>query len=173
MPFVFKVETGVGYSDSNSYPSLAVANDYFAIDPYFQATWSALASDSVREMRLAWGTRVLDQKMVVGGYKTVETSALRFPRTGLYDRDGILIDPNKIPTQIIQATLELVKVLNANDLTSGQDVEYFRRIQVDVIELEWQEKVAQSNIPSIINSILDPVAFIPAGGSRFVRIVKV
>lgn len=172
MAFVFKVETGVGYSDSNSYPSLAVANDYFVIDPYFQATWSGLSSDAVREARLAWATRVLDQKTQWEGTKTVETSALRWPRTGLYDRDGIEIGANTIPVQVIQATLELVKVLNSNDLTAGQDVDYFKRLQVDVIELEWQEKVAQTNIPSIINSILYPLGGIPVGGPRFVRIVK-
>lgn len=173
MAFTFTPEDGTGLTDSNSYPSSENADDYFTTDPYFSAKWLAFPTDEAREIRLVFATRVLDYKVIWNGEKAVPASALSFPRTGVYDREGNLVADDIVPLPVIQATLEMVKLLDANDLTAGQDVDYLRRIQVDVIELEYQDRAAQIAIPSFINDILKGFGSIPAGGSRFHRIIKV
>jgi len=172
MAFVFEVEDGTGLSESNSYVSVLDADDYYSVDPYFAITWSALLTVAKQNL-LAWATRVLDQKVVWEGTKTVDASALRWPRSGLVDRDGIEIVENIIPLQVVQATLELAKHLNASDITSSQDIEFLKHIRIDVLELDYQENVGQPALPSQINAILEPLGVIPMGGMRFVKIKKV
>lgn len=170
--FAFIVEDGTGVEDATSYVSVAEADDYFTIDPNFFATWDALETDD-KEHLLAWSTRVLDQKTDWKGYLTDEAQSLRWPRTYVYARDNVLIASDEIPEQLKEATFELAKWLHSNDPTTGQDVDWLKRMKVDVIEIEWQENASQSSFPSILNAILGTLGnFRIGGGSRFGRIVK-
>lgn len=169
--FTFKVEDGSGLSDSTSYVALADANDYFVIDPN-SAAWSALPDDAAKQRQLSWATRILDQKTRWKGSKTVADSALRWPRSGVTDRDANPVDSDVIPIQVKQATLELTKFLLSNDLTVGADVDYLKLVKIDVIELEYQDKTGQPVLPSLINEILMGLGYIANGGPRFVPILK-
>lgn len=171
--FTFVVETGVGLANATSYVSVAEANDYYTINPNFAATWTALTNTS-KEHLLAWATRVLDQKTEWKGCLSVPaTQALRWPRTYVYDRDGRMIAPNKIPPQLKEAVFEFAKYLHENDPTVGQDIEFLKSMRVDVIELEWQDNAGQSVFPSIIGNIIAPLGYFrTGGGSRFGRIIK-
>lgn len=172
MSFTFLVEDGTGLSGATSLVSLAEADDYFAADASFQATWSGF-SDPNKQIRLARASRVLQQKATWRGCKSVETSAFSWPRTGVYDRDGVLIASNVIPVAVKQAVCELVKILEINDITAGQDVDYLKTVKMDVMEITWQDKTGQSTLPSIINDILRGLGSMPSGGPRFVPILKV
>lgn len=172
MAFAFVVEDGSGLASATSYVSVADADDYFALTPDFAATWNA-KNNTDKEFLLGWATRVLDQKTVWNGVKTTTTQALRWPRTGVYDRDGLLIPSTTLPKQLIEATLEFAKWLNENDPTSGQDIDYLSRMRVDVIEFEFQENTSQSSFPSILNQIIGSLGtFKVGGGHRFVSIAK-
>lgn len=181
MAFTFKVEDGTGFTDSNSYVSVADADDYYVVDLNAAATWAALNSTQ-KQAQLAWASRVLDQKVKWNGVKTVPgnsstspivvASAMRWPRTGVFDRDKNAIGPHFIPPQLVQATLEFSKFLLTNDATTGQDVDYLSLIRVDVIELRYQDKTGQPVLPAIFNEILAGLGALPSGGPRFVPIAK-
>ena len=82
MAFTFTVEDGSVVDGANSYATIAEADDYYAVDSNFFATWDALA-DADKEKLLAWGTRILDQRVRWNGSKTDTTSSLRWPRSGV------------------------------------------------------------------------------------------
>lgn len=171
--FAFVVENGSIVAGATSYVSVAEADDYYTIDPNFSATWAGLTT-TVKQHLLAWSTRILDQKTDWKGYVTDATvQELRWPRTYVYARDNVLIADNKIPEQLKEAVFELAKWLYTNDPTTGQDVDWLKRMKVDVIEIEWQENASQNSFPSIINAILGTLGnFRIGGGSRFGRIIK-
>lgn len=172
MPFTFTPEDGTGLAGANSYVTLVEATDYYAVDPVAAAAFAALANDAAREHRLAWATRILDQKTRWRGHKAVEASGLRWPRTYVCDRDGIAIEDDVVPRQVKEAVLELAKYLQTNDPTTEQDVEAVKRAKVDVLEIEYQDDTSQTTVPPIINQILSPLGYFQVGGSMFIPIVK-
>jgi len=171
MSFSFVVEDGSGLAGATSYVSVADADDYFVIDKNFAADWAALATQD-KEYSLAWASRLLDQKTDWKGTRLLETSGLRWPRSYIYDRDNILIADDVVPEAVKQATCELAKFLQENDLTVGKDIENMKRIVVDVIEIEYQDQTTQSNVPTIINAILTGLGSFRVGSRGFGKIIK-
>lgn len=164
------VETGVGLTNANSYVTTAEASAYFSVDRVFAATWDAYG---LQDELLQWATRVIDQKVRWKGIKSVDASALRWPRSNMVDRDHAFVDTAVVPVQVKQATLEMAKWLLTHDATAGQNVNYLQRLRVDVIELMWQPKTGQAVLPAIINEILSGLGWIASGGPRFIPIMKV
>jgi hypothetical protein len=167
--FTYVQETGAQVANSNAYVSLADADDYYEIDTGFDATW-VLYTDAVKEERIAWASRVLDQKTDWEGSRVATTQSMRWPRCGVVDRDGEAIERTEIPQPVQDATLELLKYMVNNNLTTGADIERLRRVTVDVIELEYQEDTSQTSIPTIINHILDGLGRFIVGNKRFAKI---
>lgn len=172
MAFTFVVEDGTGLAGATSYVSVAEADDYYVIDLNYAATWAAFTQQQ-KEYRLAWSTRVLDQKTAWRGDKANETQGLRIPRSGMYDWDDVLVADNVVPKQVKHAVLELQKFLAETDLTTEQGIEYVRRMEIDVLEIEFQDNTAQVAVPRIINDILAGLGTFKVGGNRFPRILKV
>lgn len=170
MAYTFKVETGAGLTNSTSYCSQDYADDYFE-PTASKAIWNAL-TDEQKENLLSWATRFLDQKAKWKGSLTSETQALRWPRTGVYTRDKIAIGSTTIPQQLKDATCEVAKFLIDNDPTGGQDVDNFKRIAVDVIEIEYQDMTSQTTFPSQINSILAGIGYISIGRKQATKILR-
>lgn len=171
MAFTFLVEDGTGLTGSTSYVSVAAADDYYLVDANFAATWLAYTTLQ-KQYALSWASRILDQKVLWKGAKSVAASALRWPRQGVYDRDSNAIEDDVVPLQVVQATLEMAKFIASNDPTTGQNVEYLKEIRVDVIDLIWQDNAGQSALPALINELLYPLGAINTGGPRFAPILK-
>jgi hypothetical protein len=170
MAFAFKVETGVGLVDSTSYASTDYADDYF--EPTSSAAvWAAL-TDEKKEYLLAWATRFLDQKATWKGTISSETQALRWPRTGAYTKDRIAIGGTVVPRQLKDATCEVAKYLIENDPTAGATVDQFKKLVVDVIEIEFQDQTTQSSFPTIINSILGGIGAVNVGMRQASKILR-
>lgn len=174
MAFVFLQETGSGtVAGANSYAGVAEADDYFT--PTAQNTVWSLLTTTQKENLLVQATRALDVFTRYEGTKTVETSPLRWPRSGVTNRDCIGIGVTTIPTELKQATYELAYLLNTVDLNATPDTEGIKRILVDVIEVEFQEGprkegVQVQRIPSIVNAALHGIGSFSLGGPRFARI---
>lgn len=171
MAFAFVVETGAGLATATSYVSADEANDYFEVNADAAADWFTLDDDK-RELYLAWATRLLDQKTDWKGYPATATQALRWPRTGVTTRDGVAIGSNVIPINLRQATAELARYLIANDPSQGQDADNFKKIVVDVIEIEFQDGTAQPEFPALINAILTGLGFFRSGSRQFGKILR-
>lgn len=167
------VEDGSVVANADSYVSVAFADAYFTIDVNYDTTWAALTTAD-KEQRLKMATRILDQKVKWNGVKVDDTSALRWPRSGVYDRDDILIADDEMPTQLLQLTCEVAKFLETVDPTTSQGADYLKSVKVDVVEIVYQDGSGQPVTPPIFNQLLRGLGYYPtAMGSSFAKIVKV
>lgn len=166
MAFTFVVEDGTGLSNATSYVSVADADDILVVNIHNTATWDAL-SDTDKGYLLSWASRFLDAHTRWKGYKTVETSALRWPRTGVVDRDNILIDSDVIPYQLKNATANMARYLMTTDRTLERDQDGLVRVKADVVELEFRDGYTLPQIPTDMFYLIDGLGYISGGASRF------
>lgn len=166
------LEDGTGtVSGANTYVSEAEADTYFEIVPVYSTTWAAYSATE-KEHLLRLATRVLDARTVWEGYKQVDASPLRWPRKCVVDRDGLNVATNIVPQAVKDATCELARILDAEDITTGQDVERLRKLVVDVIEIEYQEGDSQQRVPQYLGYILRGLGSFMSGSTSFNRIRK-
>lgn len=101
------VEDGTGKTDSESYLSVADADTYIAKFLDDPAAWTSL-SPALKETALRKGTRYLND--VYGlrwlGSRTNVDQALHFPRSGIVDYDGFIIEDDEMPRELGDATAE-------------------------------------------------------------------
>lgn len=156
MPFTFTTEDGTGRTDANAYLSVTEADDILTMNIHAATAWNNLAQD-VKEKLLAWGSRFLDERVRWNGRKAVETSALRWPRTGNRDRDGIPIAADEIPDQVKVATATMARALLDNDRTTERDQDGLRRLKADVVELEFIEGYRLPAVPDHLKYIISGI----------------
>jgi hypothetical protein len=111
--------TTPGAVDANSYPSLAEAEAYIETRLH-SSTWLA-ATDEVKKASLVMATRVLDGVMCWTGSAASETQKLAWPRTGMYNRNGVEIGDTIVPDELKEATTELARQLMIADLTATNE----------------------------------------------------
>ena len=95
------VEDGTGLSDSNSYVSVAFADDYFTSRGVSE--WTALET-TAKESALIRATDFVDNCFEWKGQKGTYEQALQFPRKNLTDKSGYSVVD--IPTVLKQAVCE-------------------------------------------------------------------
>lgn len=171
MAFVFEVETGTGSSTATSYVSVEDATDIIDTNIHAASSWGALSLDSQQKL-LSWASRYLDQHAIWEGVKTVEASALRWPRTGVCDRDGILIGPNTIPQQLKEATAEMARYLIDTDRSVERDQDAIERIKADVVELEFVSGYRLPQIPDNMHYLIYGLGTLSSGPVRFARLIR-
>lgn len=176
------VEDGTGLIGANSYITAAEALAILDVKPTQLAAFTALSA-AEQDNYLIWASDWLDDYMDWKGYKTVETSGLRWPRCGVYDRDSILISDNVIPEQLKQAVAETATWLINNDAAAsgGQSSnlpEGIKRVKADVVEVEFFDggsadsqsgsDLLPVNIRFLLRSLGNPIV----GRRRFVPAVR-
>lgn len=172
MAFTFTVEDGSGIADATSYISLEEANDILAMNIHISADWAEL-TDADKERLLAWASRYLDERARWYGYRVSDTSGLRWPRTGVIDRDGIVIAPDAIPKQLKIAVAEMARYLMTGDRTVERDQDGLVRLKADVIELEFLEGYKLPKVPEHMQYLLAGLGSIGTGGGmQFKRIIR-
>jgi hypothetical protein len=168
MAYSFIVETGDNVPGSNSYVSLEEATDYLSQNIHVSASWAALTDDD-KERLLSWATRYLDQQARWNGYKTYDDQSLRFPRTGVYDKDGTPLPPDVIPDQLKEATIEMARFLLAGDRGAPRGQDGLKKLKVDSIELVFRDDYTLPVVPPQLNLILRGLGTI-LGNSTFAKI---
>lgn len=172
MAFVFTVEDGTGLPAATSYVSVSEANDILAVNIHITATWGALSTQE-KEKLLSWASQFIDSRARWNGYKTVESSALRWPRTGVYDRDSIEIPSNIVPQQLKEAVSEMARLLATEDRTIERSQDGLKRLKVDSIEIEFSEGYRLPNIPTSVANMLIGLGSVSTGaGIKFKRLVR-
>ena len=166
MAFTFIVEDGTGLTTATSYVSVSGADDIIAMNIHADTGWSALSTDS-KERLLAWASRYLDAHTRWFGTKTVETSQLRWPRTGVCDRDGIEIDANTIPYQLEVATAEMARFLITTDRSLERDQDGLIRLKADVVELEFKDGYTLPQVPNEMTYLVEGLGIVSGGRPRF------
>lgn len=172
MAFVFTVEDGTGLPEANSYITVEEADDILSVNMHSIAEWTALTTEQ-KEGLLAWASRYLDERTRWFGAKTVEPSGLRWPRTGVIDRDGIQIAEDEIPKQLRIAAAEMARYMMAQDRTMERDQDGLVRLKADVIELEFKEGYKLPKVPEHMQYLLLGLGAVSTGGGiQFKRIIR-
>ena len=153
--------TTPGAANANSYCSIAEADDYFDTHLY-GGTWSD-ADNETQARALLIATRLLDEHMNWNGFKFTALQSLRFPQSGLVDRDGFVVDHLTIPKALINATAEFAKCLIDEDRTAEPDTKGFSRMRAGDLELYIdkidQKKVIPDSVISLISFLGTPKSF--------------
>jgi hypothetical protein len=148
-----------GASDANTYCTLSDANTYFQ-SRLHKTAWED-AGSTEKNAALVWATRLLDELVIWNGSKTVDDGALKWPRSGVRDTDGILFEENAIPTWLEQATAEFAFHLLSEDRTleTNRDLKGLRKVSVDVISIIVDTKSMNSKKPTMPPSVWSIVKF--------------
>jgi hypothetical protein len=170
MAFIFTVETGTGAdAAANSYVSVVEADDIITTNIHASVAWDALTTDQ-KERLLVWASRYVDDHTVWKGSKTVESSPLRWPRTGVCDRDDVLIDATTIPTQLKIAIAEMARYLVAEDRTVERDTDGLERVKADVVEIEFLAGYRLPSIPTNMQYLVAGLGVIFGGTARYGKV---
>lgn len=145
-------EDGTGVVNANSYVSLTNA-DAYAATVLDNSTWLS-SSDEKRKQGLISATRILDHEVNWFGIKRFDSGALRWPRSNVFDDDGLPVAEDSVPVPIQNATVELAMWL----IQGGKLVERsgigLKRLVVDVIELDFDKQDKRDLIPGYIRRML-------------------
>lgn len=172
MAFAFVVEDGTGLDNATSYVSVEEADDIITMNIHASAAWTALSTED-KERLLAWASRYLDERTRWYGRKAVDSSALRWPRSGVTDRDGLTLASNLIPRQLKIATAEMARYLIDEDRSAERGQDALTRLKADVIELEFSEGYRLPQVPSHMQYLIKGLGAISSGnGIKFKRIIR-
>jgi len=179
---ILVLEDGSGIATANSYVTAAEIATIIEVNPTSTAAWTALAAQEQDDYAI-WASNWLDDYMDWKGDKTVKTSGLRWPRCGVYDRDGCLIDQNTIPDQLKQAVAATaIWLINNQAAASGGQSsnlpEGIKRVKADVVEVEFFDTGSADsqsgsdllpiNIRFLLRALGNPIV----GKRRFVPAVR-
>jgi hypothetical protein len=160
------VEDGTNIPGANSYVSIEEADEYLTIRPNY-SSWEDVED---QDFYLIWATQLLDQRAKFSGVKTFNDSALRWPRVGACDRDGLPVGGGEIPEGLRQATIEIAYYLSLNatkdpSLPDSSNASGIKRIKADVVEIEYQDNsllaTGQNYFPLGLNYLLKGLGTLP------------
>lgn len=163
----FVVEDGTGLSNATSFCSLDFADTFLTLGGK-RLEWMIMPTTS-REEFLIQASYLLDEQYKWKGQRTVSTSGLRWPRSGVRDRDGIPFDQNEIPLSLQKATAVLAYHLSRGFELQGTPGAGLTRLRVDVIDLRFDHKTAEHPFPAEIRSLLGEIGTLPTGRKRFIQ----
>jgi hypothetical protein len=170
MSVVFKAD--VGATDSNSYLTVSEAQDYFDARTAV-AEWDSAAS---QEALLMMATRVLNA--MLSGHKALirnpqtgafyltspawtgaiatTTQALAWPRTGMYNRNGVAIASNVVPIELKEATAELAGQLAKADRTADIDamVQGITSVKAGSVAVTFKDMIDAKVLPDAVWNLM-------------------
>lgn len=153
------INTTPGDAAADGYVSEADADAYM-LTRVGTSTWDS-ATTAEKEAAIKHATRLLDLLDWVGD-KYFDDGALRWPRDGVTDPDGITLDNSTIPVFLENATAEYALVLiRDGDITANPSSAGLERIKVDVIELEYDTTGSNptQNPEALPDSVMSMIEF--------------
>lgn len=161
--FAFVVEDGTADADANSYTSVEFADDYAETATFHSATWLALTDDQ-KERLLVRSSKIIDARVRWAGERVDADSGLRWPRSGVYDRDSFLIADDVVPIALQEAVVEFSLYLMTDDWTAPRSNAEFKEIQVGPIDVVFNDTTyARGAFPDIIAMMLEGLGYLDAG----------
>ena len=150
MAFIFDATEGGASANSNC--SVEHADDYHGGN-LNREVWTA-ATTAQKQAALATATRLLDAELDPPGWKTTTTQARRWPRMGVYNRDGEYLDSSVIPAAWKDATAELAFWLLVSDRIADNDTALIQRMKLGTLEMEFVRGLKTQVIPDVVLSML-------------------
>ena len=173
MALTLVIEDGSGLANSNSYATRAEGTTYFEGRLYVTGWTNATNAD--KDAALVWATDLIDDWVDWHGSRTSEDQALRWPRFSVKDPDGYVLDSDSIPTFLKDAVAEQALFLLAGDPTAEPDTKGFKRLKVDVLELEVDklDRDATTVIPDVVMAIVGSYGRIRSrGGGGTIKLIR-
>lgn len=162
MALSFVVEEGLADPDANSYVDTDFADDYIDANTYASADWLA-QSETVKQKLLVRSSKILDARIQWEGERLDQDSGLRWPRHGVYDRDGFLIPENVIPVALKEAVCEFAVYLMNSDWTVPIQQRGLKEVQVGPIDIKFDATYQQISIPDTVTMILQGLGLVNSG----------
>lgn len=113
----FTVEDGSVVPGANSYASVEFADAYATDRGY--TDWLALP-EADKQVALVRATDYLDRNYTFLGFEYDPSQPLEWPRGGITDENGLYFD--KMPTQVLRATVEYARRLATTDIQPDQSI---------------------------------------------------
>ena len=149
MAFVF--DATIGGANSNSYPTVEYADDYFD-GMLYRTEWPARGSTGAdllkKQQALVVGTRDLERLTFAGTRASYSGQRLQFPRANLTDRDGFYISSTVMPTEILDACCEqaLFRLQQNPDNLVDESLKQFKRLKIlNVLDMEMRDGTPTEN----------------------------
>ena len=156
---------------SNTYSTMVEANTYHDGHPY-GAAWSD-GDDDLKVQCLVHATRLLDDLVDWSGYITNLMQALRWPRSGVLDRDGYnYFDPAVIPTFLKRATAEFARYLLIEDRTEERGYG-ISSITADTVSVDFDKHDVKPVMPPSVTAMIARYGTAQGPGSMMVPLVRV
>lgn len=162
--------TIITFQTPTSYVTLEEANTF--LTPNIHATsWFALSNTQKKQL-LAFSTIFLDNRVAWNGRKSVPKSGLRWPITGIINRDCVLIEPDEIPEQLKYAVAATARYMVDQDRTIERAQDGIEELIVDVIEFVFREGYKLPVVPTELQYLLEGLGNVRGGSSTFAKIIR-
>lgn len=163
------VEDGTGLPTANA---LASVEEVDAIlETNIHSLWgNVLAEDKIK--LVVWASRILIERARWKGTRVSMTSGTPFPRSGLKDQDGAFYPDDDVPQPVKVAVALLADHLALQDPTLANGQKNLKRLDVDVISLQFDMMTSPEKWPTSIGIILRDIAnisFSSTGGKRIIK----
>lgn len=168
MSITLKLEDGTGYADSNTLATIEEADDYLELDIHEQ-TWPSL-DEEVKAKLLAFATREIFQRVALDGHKTLNESALPLPRTGMKHPNGEPVEVDEIPLGFKHAVIEYARILAKGPARDPNATQGLKRVEVDVIEIEFDPGAPINSLPSMVTRLIRPYCTVTSDKPTFAKI---
>jgi len=162
-----------GATDANTYATYAEAEAYIESRLHID-NWTD-SNDDNREAAIMWATALLDRLCNWDGRKAVDTQALRWPRSFIYDPDGNPVSGTTIPQFLKDATAEFALHLIGSDftITASRDTIGYKQIEVGSLNLVMDTEhgvVKKSMLPESVWIIVRQYCSRVGSNKKLVRV---
>lgn len=127
--------------------------DAYHITRLHNEAWVKADSNDKRNA-IVWATRMFET-LKWFGVKTLSTNRISHPRTGTYDKDGNLVDPDFTPYEVKDACSELCFQLVEDGVDTDSDL---KRIKVGPITIDFDsanEEETTNGVPANVMQMID------------------
>lgn len=166
------LEDGTGLANSNSYATVQEFRDFGSLNINNAATIEDMDDDEVIVPCLILATAYIDQLVNWYGQKSVDASALLWPRKYVKNLDGTAYLPeDEIPVGLKRATIDLAFSLSKEDRYAESETIGISEMKVDVIELKFDKNDVKSPLPQSCMTWLKGLGSM-SFGYRSVKVVR-
>lgn len=158
------IDAGIASPTANAYCDVTYADAYWSARLYADV-WTAATADQ-KAVAMMNATRLLDE-LPWKGQRTTIPQSLRWPRVGMFDRDGIYVLNLQIPTVLKDCTAELAGLMLKEDRTDDVGAIGVSMIKLASLQINMSPGRIHRTIP---DTIYDKLRHWLSGfGSKVVR----
>lgn len=151
--------TTPGAANANSYVTLAEVDSYFNTAFAHGTTfWNS------SEAAILHAARLIDRLSSFFGTKADQAQAMAWPRFGVYNEDGWLIDEATIPQRVKDAQCELAGFLAREDRTEGMTAQGLDELKIGPLDLKFSNGGEPELVPDVVWEMLAPYLLSASGG---------